>query len=48
MPPAAPRVCPVMDLVDEMGTFLACSPKTFLIAIVSNLSLYAVDVPCAL
>lgn len=74
MPPAAPRVWPVIDLVDEIASLQACPPKrntytvgdreeadpdrptsqsqslpnTFLIAMVSNLSLYAVDVPCAL
>lgn len=48
--PAAPRRCPVTDLVDETTRFPpeAWEPKAVLMAMVSNLSLYAVDVPCAL
>ena len=46
MPPAAPSVCPVPPLVEEMASFFApSSPKTDLRARVSNLSLYAVEVP---
>ena len=37
--PAADSVCPIMDLMELIGTLLACSPKTFLIANVSSLSL---------
>ena len=45
--PAAPNRCPVIDLVEEMANFLAWSPKTILIALVSVLSFNGVDVPCA-
>ena len=34
-----------MDLVEEMASFLACSPKTALMAFVSVLSFKEVDVP---
>ena len=43
--PAEPIRCPVMDLVEEMGTVLAPSPKTCLMALVSELSLSCVLVP---
>jgi hypothetical protein len=46
--PAAPKRCPKTDFVDETASSYACGPKTFLIACVSALSLYGVDVPCAL
>ena len=39
---------PVIDLVDETASRRACSPKTRLMASVSNLSLYGVEVPWAL
>ena len=48
MPPAAPSVWPVIDLVDDIASFLAWSPNTFLTAIVSFLSLRSAEVPCAL
>jgi len=47
-PPAAPRRCPVIDLVEETASFFACAPKTILIATVSTLSPVGVDVPWAL
>ena len=47
-PPAAPSRCPVIDLVDDTASFVACSPKQRLIASVSILSPCGVDVPCAL
>ena len=37
-----------MDFVELMGTLCACSPKTVLMAAVSNLSLRGVEVPWAL
>ena len=37
-----------MDFVDETASFFAWSPKTLLIAVVSILSPWGVDVPCAL
>ncbi len=44
--PAAPRRCPVMDLVELITTFLAVSsPSAFFTAFVSYLSLRPVDVP---
>ena len=43
-----PSICPVIDFVDDIGTFLALSPKTFLIIIALVLSLNSVEVPCAL
>ena len=46
--PAAPSRCPVIDLVEETASLCACSPNTRLIARVSNLSLYCVEVPWAL
>ena len=47
-PPAPPSRCPVIDLVDEIASLRACSPKQRLIASVSSLSLYGVEVPWAL
>ena len=44
----APSMCPVMDLVELMGTRCAWSPNTALRAMVSNLSFIGVDVPWAL
>jgi len=36
------------DFVEEMASLPACSPKQLWIASVSSLSLYGVEVPCAL
>ena len=47
-PPAAPSRWPVIDLVDEIASFAACSPNSRLIASVSSLSLNGVEVPWAL
>ena len=46
-PPAAPRRCPVIDLVDDTASLYAWSPKTALIAFVSAMSPSGVDVPWA-
>ena len=46
--PAAPSRWPVIDLVDEIGTRRACSPKAVLMAAVSLASLRRVLVPWAL
>ena len=46
--PEAPRRWPIMDLVEETCSFLAWSPKTSLMALVSVLSLSSVLVPWAL
>ena len=47
-PPAAPRRCPVIDLVELITVFLAfSSPSAIFIALVSYLSLRPVDVPWA-
>ena len=46
--PAAPSRWPVIDLVALIGIFLAYSPKTVLMAIVSVRSLSGVEVPWAL
>ena len=46
-PPAAPRRWPVMDLVLEMGTCRACSPRASLRALVSTASFMGVLVPWA-
>ena len=48
MPPAAPRVCPIMDLVEFTTSFLAWSPNASLIALVSFTSPRGVEVPWAL
>jgi hypothetical protein len=40
-------MCPVIDLVELIDIFLACGPKTVLIARVSLASLNGVEVPCA-
>jgi hypothetical protein len=45
MPPAAPRRWPVIDFVDDTASRWAWTPKTFLIARLSVLSLYGVEVP---
>src|SRR3989339_1487604 len=45
---AAPMVCPIMDFIELIARFLGLSPNTFLIEIVSALSLAGVPVPCAL
>ena len=47
-PPAAPRRCPVMDLMALTARRRACSPKTRLIAWVSAASPFLVEVACAL
>ena len=47
MLPEVPRECPSIDLLAVIGICLALSPKTFLIAVVSVLSLSTVAVPCA-
>src|SRR6266545_4430292 len=46
--PVAPIMCPVMDLVDEMGIAYAFSAKAALMARVSDWSFKVVPVPCAL
>ncbi len=46
--PAAPSMCPVMDLVLEMCTSAAALPKAFLTARVSTRSFNGVEVPWAL
>ena len=48
IPPAAPKECPIMDLMDEIFILYACSPNTDLIASVSILSFSCVLVPWAL
>ena len=48
MVPAAPSRCPVIDLVELIGSRAACSPKTRFTASVSASSLNGVPVPCAL
>src|SRR5580704_3750041 len=48
MAPAAPRVCPVIDLVELTAIRAACSPNTCLIACVSATSPCGVEVPWAL
>ena len=48
MPPAAPRVWPIIDLVELMASRFACSPNTSLTARVSITSPAGVDVPWAL
>ena len=46
--PAAPSMWPVAPLVELTASFLACSPKTVLIACVSQTSPCGVEVPWAL
>src|SRR6266513_2443657 len=46
-PPAPPSRCPVMDLVELMGTSLARSPNNLFSARVSMTSPSGVEVPCA-
>ena len=46
--PAAPKVWPIIDFVDETASSCACAPKTSLIAFVSARSPSGVEVPCAL
>ena len=46
--PVAPRRWPVMDLVEDILSLWACSPKTALAARVSMGSLRPVEVPWAL
>ena len=48
MPPAAPSRCPVIDFVELTAILRTSSPKAFLSACVSTLSLSGVEVPCAL
>ena len=48
MPPAAPSRCPVIDLVELIASFAACSPKQRFTATVSAMSPSGVDVPWAL
>ena len=43
--PAAPSKCPVIDFVELMFNFLACSPNTSLIAFTSDMSPTGVEVP---
>ena len=45
---ARPDLTLPCDLVEEIASLSACSPKQFRIASVSSLSLYGVEVPCAL
>src|SRR3990170_1905897 len=45
---AAPIVCPIMDFIELIARFMGLFPNTFLIEIVSALSLAGVPVPCAL
>ena len=47
-PPAAPSRWPVIDLVDEIASLRACSPKQRLDGQRLELSLYGVEVPWAL
>ena len=46
--PAAPIWCPVIDLVEEMATEVAWSPRTSVMATASDASFSGVDVPWAL
>ena len=46
--PAAPKLCPVIDLVELTDTFPAWGPKTIFMARVSILSFKLVEVPWAL
>ena len=46
--PAAPKRCPVIDLVELIFILYACSLNTFSIANISLLSPRGVDVPCTL
>ena len=46
--PAAPKRWPVDDFVELIDISLAYFENVFFIAFVSFLSLYIVDVPCAL
>ena len=46
--PAAPKLCPVIDLLELMGTVPADSPSAILMACVSETSLSGVEVPWAL
>ena len=48
MAPAAPSVCPIIDLLAVTGTDAARSPRTVLMAWSSVLSPSGVDVACAL
>ena len=43
--PLAPNKCPVIDFVELIFSLYACSPKTFLTAVVSALSPNGVEVP---
>ena len=45
--PAAPSMCPVIDLVDETLSRAAASPNTVAMALASLESLSGVLVPCA-
>ena len=47
-PPAAPSMCPVIDLVELTISLRAWSPNTFLMAVVSLTSFILVEVPWAL
>ena len=49
IPPAAPRACPVMDLVEHrMARRASVSPRASLMAAVSDLSFRGVPVPWVL
>ncbi len=45
--PAAVSVWPIIDLLDEIGTFSMRSPKTAMQLMASILSFSGVEVPCA-